>query len=568
VFTEADQVPGGSAIQVDLCIVGAGAAGITIAREFSGGALRVAVLESGGLGFEPETQELYGGENVGLPYFPLDTPRLRFFGGTTNHWAGVCRPFEPVDYERRAWIPYSGWPFGAEEVDPFYARAEDVVRLTSDRWDTDAWVDAIEPDPLPLSQDRIVIRVDQLVPPDLRSFASLYGEELRAAGNVTVYLEANVTEVRTDEGGSATEVAVATLSGNRFTVSARAFVVAVGGIDNARLLLASRGRHPAGLGNEHDLVGRFFAEHPRFVAGIVAPADPNVSVAFYRERIVDGTLVQPRLAISRAVQEQEGLADVQFRIDPVYDEALERAVDSRDVESLKALRRALTGDGGGELAQDLSNVVSDLMTWNRFTIPGAPLPVPYPEVIGELIRSTPRERQSLLPGLLGDVAGYLYTRVRGGDLPVDNLLVTARFEQVPNPDSRVTLSDEPDDLGVPRAVLDWRLTDADRHNVRRAMEVLGAEIGRAGVGRLRIMFEEEGSDWPQDLVGGYHLMGTTRMHADPTQGVVDADCRVHGTSNVFVAGSSVFPTGGSGNPTMLIVALALRLADHLKAVIA
>jgi choline dehydrogenase-like flavoprotein len=238
------------------------------------------------------------------------------------------------------------------------------------------------------------------------------------------------------------------------------------------------------------------------------------------------------------------------------------------VESLKALRRALTGDGGGELAQDLSNVVSDLMTWNRFTIPGAPLPVPYPEVIGELIRSTPRERQSLLPGLLGDVAGYLYTRVRGGDLPVDNLLVTARFEQVPNPDSRVTLSDEPDDLGVPRAVLDWRLTDADRHNVRRAMEVLGAEIGRAGVGRLRIMFEEEGSDWPQDLVGGYHLMGTTRMHADPTQGVVDADCRVHGTSNVFVAGSSVFPTGGSGNPTMLIVALALRLADHLKAVIA
>jgi choline dehydrogenase-like flavoprotein len=564
VFAEAREVPLDSAVAADLCIVGAGAAGITLAREFIGGSSRVVVLESGGTEFSQETQSLYEGENVGVPYFPLDAPRLRYFGGTTNHWAGVCRPFDDVDFEARDWIPYSGWPVSKTELDPYYRRAQDVVRLPSDEWDTEAWLQADDHSPLRFDEGRIVTRVDQIVPAEQRSFASLYGEDLRTASNVTVYLQANVREILMDETGLGAEsVRVVTLDGNRFSVTARAFVVAVSGIENARLLLASRARLPAGLGNQNDLVGRFFLEHPRFVAGVIAPADPDASVAFYEEHRVDDTIIQPRLAVARAVQEAEGMADVQFSLDPVYDPALEDAVQSADVESLRALRRVLARRGMGDLGEHLSRVVSDLMTWHRVTVPGSPLPIPYPEVIGQLMRSTPRERQSLVPGLFGDVAAFLYTEFKG-DLPLDTILVTARFEPIPDPNSRVTLSDERDEIGMPRARLDWRLGDQDHRNVRRAMEILGEEVGAAGIGRLRILNEDGGNDWPPDLAGGFHLIGTTRMHDDPKLGVVDAAGRVHGMSNLYVAGSSVFPTAGSGNPTMLIVALALRMADHLK----
>lgn len=562
-FADARSVPSESTVETDLCIIGAGAAGITLAREFIGSSVRVGVLESGGEEFDSETQALYEGPITGLPYFPLDTPRLRYFGGTTNHWAGVCRPFDVDDFESREWVPFSGWPVTKTELDPYVLQAQDVVQLTSAEWETAGWVDRDRFAPLPLLGDRVLTRVDQIVPPDKRRFSGLYGDALKAAPNVTVYLEANVTEIHVDEAGTtASGVSVATLTGNRFDVSARMIVVAVGGIDNARLLLASNSRYPNGIGNQNDLVGRFFLEHPRFAAGVVAPSDPNLPIGFYEEHIVDGTIIQPRLAISRETQEAEGLADVQIRVDPVHDAALERAAKSADVEHLKSLRDALQGKGTGDIGQDISNVVSDLMTWHRFTVPGAPIPIPYPDVIGALMRATPREKQSLIPGLFGDIAGFLYTRV--GNLPVESLLLTARFEPAPNPDSRVTLIRELDEVGMPRAELDWQLSASDRHAVRRSMEIVGAEFGRAGLGRVQIVFEEEGSDWPADLAGGFHHMGTTRMSDDPKLGVVDRDCRVHGMSNLYVAGSSVFTTGGSSNPTMLIVALALRLAQHLQ----
>jgi choline dehydrogenase-like flavoprotein len=557
VFADARSVATDSTLDADLCIIGGGAAGITLAREFIGRSARVAVLESGSTDFESETQSLYEGRNLGLPYFPLDTPRLRYFGGTTNHWAGVCRPFDEFDFEPHAWVPGSGWPIGLVDLDPHYVRAQEIVQLASMDWDTETWVERDRFDPLPLIGGRVVNRVDQIVASDRRRFADLYGDELRAASNVTVYFHANATEIETDEDGTvATRIPVATLAGNRFFVSAKTMVVAVGGIDNARLLLASRSRHPNGIGNQNDLVGRFFLEHPRFVAGIVAPSDQDLSVDFYTEHGVDDSIIHPQLALSRATQQAEELGDVQIRVD-------QRITQSADVESLRALRAALRGEGLGDLGKHLSNVVADLMTWHQFTIPGALIPVPYPEVIGELMRLSPPDRQALIPDLLGDVAAYVYTEA-GGDLPVDSLILTARFEPVPNPDSRVTLSRERDEIGMPRAQLDWQLSAVDRHSVRRTMEILGAEIGRAGLGRLRILFQEEGSEWPADLAGGFHHLGTTRMSDDPTQGVVDRDCRVHGTSNLYVAGSGVFPTAGSGNPTLLIVALVLRLAEHLQ----
>ena len=518
-------MPRDTTLETDVCIVGAGAAGITLARELSGSPLRVTVLESGGFEYEVDTQALYGGPSIGLPYSDLSVPRLRYFGGTTNHWGGICRPFEEADFEAREGIPFSGWPIRKADVDPFYERAVRVVRLPSGDFELADWTPDGEVAPLPLGSGRIVSRVAQVVPAPLRSFGESYREELRAAPNVTVYLHANATGVVADEGArTATSVQVATLSGNQFSVRARVFVLATGAIENARLLLVSNEQARAGLGNGNDLVGRFFLEHPRFLAGFIAPSSPHPNLGFYENHRVGGALVRGYLASSKDVQLAEGLLDLQIRLEPNYGDAPKDASD---------------------FARHVMTLAGDVESWQRIAIPGSPVPIPYLDVIREALDS-PEDT---------------YIRLRGR---IETIGLSTRMEQAPNPDSRVVLVRERDQLGMRRVALDWRLSDVDRRNVRRTLELLGAEIGAAGLGRLRILHGEDESGWPDDLNGGQHHMGTTRMSDDPKQGVVDRQCRVHGTSNLFVAGSSVFPTPGGATPTLMLVALAIRLADQLK----
>jgi choline dehydrogenase-like flavoprotein len=524
-FEDAANVPRGTTLETDLCIIGAGAAGITLARELSGSPLRVSVLESGGLAYEVETQALYEGESIGLPYSNLSAPRLRYFGGTTNHWGGICRPFDDADFEAREGIPFTGWPIKKSDVDPFYERAVQAVRLPSEAWDLTHWAPSGEVAPLRLESGRIVSRVAQVVEPGLRSFGDGYREELRRVPNVTVYLHANATGVETDEGGrTATSVEVATLTGNRFSVRAKAFVLATGAIENARLLLVSNRQSPGGLGNANDLVGRFFLEHPRFIGGFIAPFDPHPNLGFYENHRVGGALVRGYLASAKEVQLAEGLLDLQIRLEPTYGDAPEDPSDFT--------RHVMT------LARDVEG-------WQRIAIPGAPVPIPYLDVIRQALES-PEDT---------------YIRLRGR---IETIGLSTRIEQAPNRDSRVVLVAERDQLGMQRVALDWRLSDVDRRNVRRALELLGAEIGAAGIGRVRILLDEDESGWPDDLNGGQHHMGTTRMSDDPNQGVVDRHCRVHGMSNLFVAGSSVFPTPSGATPTLMLVALAIRLADRLR----
>ncbi|MGH3034539.1 MAG: FAD-dependent oxidoreductase [Gaiellaceae bacterium] len=524
-FADARSVPRDTRLDTDVCIIGAGAAGITLALEFIGSPFQVTVLESGGFQYETETQDLYQGDSVGLPYSDLNAPRLRFFGGTTNHWGGICRPFEDADFEAREGIPFTGWPIKKDDVDPFYGRAVRVVRLPSQDWDLDDWAPGDQLAPLRLRGDRIVSRVTQVVEPNLRSFGDGYRDELSPASNVTVYLHANATGVEADEGGrNATSVRVATLEGNSFSVDAKVFVLATGAVENARLLLVSNERQTRGLGNQTDLVGRFFLEHPRFLGGLIVPSTPPPNLGFYETHRVGGALVRGYLASSKDVQLAEGLMDLQIRLELDYGDAPEDASDFA--------RHVLT------LAQDLES-------WQEIAIPGSPVPLPYLDVIREALDS-PEDT-------------YIYLRGR-----LEAIGLTTRIEQAPNPDSRVLLVGERDELGMQRVALDWRLSDVDKRNVQRTLELLGAEVGRAGIGRLKILYREDDSGWPDDLGGGQHHMGTTRMSDDPKQGVVDRNCRVHGMSNLFVAGSSVFPTPGGATPTLMLVALTIRLGDHLK----
>lgn len=515
---DARTLPAGHRIDADLCIIGAGPAGIAIARELAGTRFRVCLLESGGLTADRETQDLYRGRLVGHPYFRLDDCRVRRFGGGTNRWGGWVRPMDAIDFEERPWVPNSGWPIAYEDIDRFTDRTFALLQLPAP---ADAMRDAMGRGGrriLPLAPDRIETGLLQFSP--LRDFGAVYRDALFAADNVRTVLYANVTSMHTTAGGGAIDrLSVRTLAGNAFTVRARVVVLAAGAIESARLLLID------GIGNDHDLVGRYFAEHLHVRCGVLV-SDPGVDCAFYDERqrrgrepmawfVTPPPVVRERrlLAFSASLK--------QVRPAPV---AWVRSTQSPAFASAIALAESVVrGRGPAHWGRRLSRALN-----------GA----------GDVIRG------------IGARASVAERRGRLFE-------VNVRAEQVPNRESRVTLNATRDRLGLPMADLDWRITDQDRASIRASVALLADACAAAHVGRV---FVPHGEDVPPSdaIGGGWHQMGTTRMARDPKAGVVDEHCRVHGVANLFVAGSSVFPSFGFANPTFTLLALALRLADHLR----
>ncbi|MEM7114367.1 MAG: FAD-dependent oxidoreductase [Chloroflexota bacterium] len=553
-------------VETDICIVGAGAAGIALAHEFIGKSQKVVLLESGGFDFDADTQSLYAGDNTGLQYFPLNGARLRYFGGTTNHWGGYCQPLGDIDFEQRDWIPHSGWPVNRADLAAYYARAQDLLGLDPDGWETDFWTAQDRFPAWALNDERIITRVAQISPEPIRRFGKHYRDAVTTAVNIDTYLHANVTQIVTNESGQQVDhVEVTTLEGNQFVVAAKQFVLAAGGLENPRLLLLSDRQQTNGLGNEHDLVGRFFMEHPRFDAATIIPTNPNLPVGFYSLHKVNGKSIKGYLSLSQAAQREEELVDVQVRMKPVYSEAYASAFDSADVVSLRAIMKMFQGKRSfDDFGRHFRNVVADLGSFQSLFAPSAPFPVVNPFAVSKLRQI--EEIDQLLVDYLGDVAIFGFEELFNW-IPVEHIEVLTRIDQAPNPNSRITLTDERDRLGQRKAKLHWELTELDKRSVLRTLELIGNELGRSGLGRLRIDLEDDLTTWPDGVRGGYHHMGTTRMNDDPTQGVVDGNCQVHGIGNLYIAGSSVFPTGGLGTPTLTLLALTLRLADRLQEVV-
>lgn len=559
---DARELDDGIEVDTDVCIIGGGAAGIALALGLRGRVGDVIVLESGGETQDSRTQSLYIGENTGQPYFDLAIARLRYFGGSSNHWGGTCRPLHANDFDASPGTDLPGWPISFDHIAPYYDAASEIcgLRRTSGELDAAAAEDPTEP--LPLDAAEFETRYNQIVDSSRRSFSKRYRDELADADDIAIHLWANATEITTtDAGDRATGARVATLTGIRYVVRAAVVVLATGGIENPRVLLSSTASSPDGLGNGSGLVGRCFMEHPRFVAAVIVPSDPSRSYEWYRAHRVKGIVYQGYTALAWHRQRSERLTDVQLRLSPRFTPEFEAALASVEAATVDELADWLAGDGDRPLGADLLQITADLTTLGDWLVPGGPLPVPIPDVLRRLLLGSSAEREALVPGLFGDVAATLWES--GVDQPpVDHVEVTARIAQVPNRDSRVRLAAEVDELGMRRAELHWQLSDEDRRSVVRSIEALGAEIAATGLGRLRLLFDET-ADWPADTRGGWHHMGTTRMSADPPHGVVDPNCRVHGVEGLFVAGSSVFPTATSATPTLTIVALALRLADHI-----
>jgi choline dehydrogenase-like flavoprotein len=522
---DARTLPEHTMIEAEVCIIGAGAAGITVAREFIGQPFRVCLLESGGLEFEEDTQDLYAGENIGHPYFQLDRTRLRFLGGTTNHWGGFCRPLDQIDFEIREWIPHSGWPFDKTHLAPFYERAQTICQLGPFTYDVKDWETEDTPR-IPFVGDRVVTQLFQFSPPT--HFGKVYRVEIERATNVRTFLYANVVDIETSNNTrTVTRARVACLQGNRFWVSAKLFILAAGGIENPRLLLLSNKVQRAGLGNQNDLVGRFFMEHPEFVSGSWLLSDPSLPLGLYKvhPKVNNGKKVKVRgmVTLSSEILRSEGLLSASATLEP--SDPRSEGVASAQFP-LEATRRGYLPD---DFMEHLSNVIADI--------------------------------DNIDDGAIGVYRKFL-NRIQS--FPIVVMSLYNRIEQAPNPESRVVLSDQRDSLGQYRVRLDWQLGSIDKRSIRRTHEIVGQELGRAGLGRLRLTLDEGDTTWPHSMRGGNHHIGTTRMHIDPKKGVVDENCQVHGVSNLFIAGSSVFPTGGSANPTLTIVALAVKLADHLK----
>jgi choline dehydrogenase-like flavoprotein len=348
-------------------------------------------------------------------------------------------------------------------------------------------------------------------------FGTRYRDEIVRAGNVHLVTWANVCEVETNEPASAvTALRFRTIDGKELRARARHYVLACSTIQNARLLLASNRHATAGLGNGHDLVGRYFMEHLEMPTGqLVLTGERHASTAIY-DFVWGKTKARGELAPTASLQRRQRMLNATVSLIPATAGAAPKSTfqefSAERVEQGHREGRAGLGDAGR--ADSSSSAAAS------------------------------RTQQGVFE---------LHTRQ----------------EQAPNPASRVTLSRERDALGVPRATLDWRLTSLDRHSFRAFYEVLGRELGRIGLGRVRMLDWVTSNDesWPSSLGGGWHHMGTTRMHDDPRQGVVDAQCRVHGVGNLSIAGASVYPTAGSANPTLTLVALSLRLADRLKRVL-
>ncbi len=564
---DACNIPKNHSLKTEVCIIGAGAAGISLAREFIGQPFRVSILESGDLEYDEDTQSLYQGENTGLPYFTLNTARLRYFGGSTNHWGGYCLPFDDFDFESREWIPYSGWPIRRADLEPYYDRARSICQLESPEWSLTHWLKRDIFSSLPLIGDRVYTGVMQLVKEDLVSFGKAYHQELSQAENVTAYLNANAIEIETDETAKTVErIRVACLSGNKFSITAKQFILAAGGIENPRLLLLSNKKQRAGLGNQNDLVGRFFMDHPRFLAGVINPSIPDVDTGFYEIHKVNNSTIRGYLGLSRESQRKDRLVGVDLKLQPVQDESYTKAIGSSDLASFHHLVGKLRrGEKPEYFGKHLSIVMADLMSWKKLWI-NFPL-LPNSALIARILHSKQSNLASIVSDYLGDIAVYLTYRKILKYIPISHINLIARIDPAPNPDSRITLSGEKDRLGQNLAKLDWRLSPIDKHSLRRTLEIIAVELGRAGLGRLRIGIDDDDTTWPSDLEGAWHHIGTTRMSDDPKKGVVDKNCRAHGISNLYITGSSVFPTSGSGTPTLTLVALALRLADHIKMIL-
>jgi choline dehydrogenase-like flavoprotein len=533
-FIDTRQIEQGSIVETMVCIVGGGVAGITLALELEKMGIECCLLESGGFKPDNATRDLYRGESIGLPYVFSDGCRSRFLGGSSNCWGGWSRPLDPWDFEKRDWIPHSGWPFGLDELMPYYLRTHKLLKLGPHNYEPSFWeseIDRSDVRRIPLLTGKVRDTVSQFSPPV--RFGNLYRTQLRRSQLIRVFLYANAININCDKpANTVSSVQVGTLNGRKMSIKAKLFVLATGAIENARLLLASNESDPKGIGNGNDLVGRYFMDHPRLLTGSI-----HFHKKWAQNKLYDikyhymnssvaahGTHIAAQLALTPQTLKDEGLLNSSVWFSSIFP-----GENSKGSEALYRCKQACLKKEqvGWKLSDDLVTMLLH--------------PI--------------------------DTLGYGVTRLFHTRVLIKGVKFQVIVEPAPDPNSRVTLSQtDRDQLGVPRVQVNWQLSSQEQRTFDRTLEIISEEMRLGEVAETKLDPPIEGGAWPASLevVGTWHHMGTTRMHDSPSQGVVDRNCKVHGISNLYIAGSSVFPTAGANFPTITIAALTLKLSEHLS----
>jgi choline dehydrogenase-like flavoprotein len=518
-ITDARSIPAESILHTDVCIIGSGPAGITIAHQLRHSGLNVLVLEAGGFKIQPDYKvEGWTLDEVGRPLRHDQPARGRGFGGSTEYWFRRIAMPDPIDFEQRPWVPHSGWPIAPEDLDSWNPVAADILglahleRLNIDRWEPSPTVRLFR---RPGESDlRVFLWCDVQNPAaHLRSM-------MKNSETITVLLNASALELMPSETPETIEsLIVRSSSDATFTVRAGAYVLSAGGLENPRLMLSSNSRSEAGLGNKHDLVGRFFMDHPR-------------GEGIARLDLSNATRSQVEVVRLLGEKADSDVGHTQLRI--TFDPALQRREEllnhSMHAHLVTPVHESPAFRSTKRLLANPRRTRSD---------------------VGTVLKGSPQ------------LVRFSVSEMFGRSRPSAAIFVS-QMEQEPDPLSRVTVNHRRrDDTGLPMLELDWRVGQSTFRSQRYMVQMVRDILREAGLDH----FESEvlvGSDSDSELWDMKHPSGTTRMADRPEHGVVDRHCRVHGIDNLYVAGSSVFPTAGHFNPTLTIVALAARLASHIR----
>lgn len=598
---DARQLPDRHEVRADVVIVGAGPAGMTAAREFLGTGLTVALLESGHFEDDDGIQDLAdeSAMNDGDIYPGARWMRNRRVGGTANQWAhnlsgkqpqlktpvtsaqvpqvnapvddtahlGVRYvPLAEIDFEKREGLPNTGWPITRADLDPYYRRAHDVVQCARYEYDPASWaVGAAKP----LAFERGTLGTHMFHFAYRNVFLEQYRQEIEAAPNITLYVHASVVSLEADASGAqVTHARVKQFNGHEQRFSARRFILCVGGIETARLLLLSDSVHRNGLGNQHDVVGRYYMDHPLIRSGFFVPPDSSVfrRIGFYDTQWVDGKQVMAKLVIDNELMRRERLwnttavlfprpgkrgSDPLRWFFPKGPRFRSPAVGSARTLAMSLKRGKIPPQFLRHVGQAVGGLDDMLFYWWRKN----------QAVVHHHCPCAHWKNAGVLHSYGLDHGGW--SRLDDIDTRFGSIEMLHMTEQAPDPDNRIMLGDKLDGLGCRKVQIRWRWTDSDIESTRRAQDIYVRELTRAGIGKFTMQRDR---DVPNILLPSvHHHMGAARMHDDPRQGVVDAHCRIHGVDNVSIASSAVFTTGGYANPTLTIVAFALRITDRIKA---
>lgn len=509
----------------DICIIGAGVAGITLANELlDTSSLTITLVESGDEIYKQETQDLYSPEKKPDLYEDPTYNRLRLLGGSSNHWQNNTSPLDPIDFESRDWIPNSGWPISYKDIEPYYIKAAEYCGTKSDKYNLEYWSKTLNSTDLFKQSKIIETNIAKAATPPTRFFNE-HGHSLKISQKITLLKNTNLVDLDYDlERQRVKEVSVSAKPGLIHTIDAKVFILCAGGIENARLMLEFNQKFNNKLGNQHSNVGRYFMDHPIIRPAILYP-NKQKDFSLYQHQIVSNRAVSGFMQFSSTFLKENKCTNLRMPLNSQNEYEASLAIESLHMLSDNYKQNRLEKHFG----KHILNILSDL----DMVLEGA-------------------SRKSLNKSLFDSASDF-----EGYKLPI-------MIEQTPNRNNRIKLGTEEDRFGLRKILIDWELGQFEIDNLWRILPYMSNEIGRLNLGRIRLLKEFEDRLFGRKMYFSHHHMGTTRMANSPVNGVVDKNLKVFTTKNLYISSSSIFTTGGHLPPTLTIAAFSVRLAKHIK----